>query len=157
MLKHFLVAIDDSDASGNALRIAARLALGVEAKVTVLRVIPLARKGPSEQDELLRLKDWLKSTYAVDQDAPTFTPAVIGGIPQVEISRYAESIGVDLVVLGRKVRSRTTRLMLGDTTDAVVRRNRLPTLLVPALLQDVRGMLVALDGTDRGSLVLSKA
>jgi nucleotide-binding universal stress UspA family protein len=76
------------------------------------------------------------------------------GVPQVEIPRFAEEKKAGLIVLGRKPRTRATRLILGDTTDAVVRRTRIPCLMVPAGLAAMRRVLVALDGTDRGLAVL---
>jgi nucleotide-binding universal stress UspA family protein len=80
--------------------------------------------------------------------------AAVHGIPQVEIPRFAEGKKAGLIILGRKPRSRATRLILGDTTDAVVRRSRIPCLMVPAGLTTMRRVLVALDGTDRGLAVL---
>lgn len=83
--------------------------------------------------------------------------AAIHGLPQVEIGRLAEDRKADLIVLGRKPRSRTTRMFLGDTADAVVRRSRIPCLLVPPGLGGLSRMLVALDGTDRGFIVYALA
>jgi nucleotide-binding universal stress UspA family protein len=80
--------------------------------------------------------------------------AVTRGVPQVEIPRYAERVKADLIVLGRKPRSRATRMILGDTADAVVRRTRLPAMLVPEKAPAPRRVLAALDGTDRGISVL---
>jgi len=79
------------------------------------------------------------------------------GVPSVEISRFAESQAGDLLVLGRKRRSQFTRLLLGDTADAVARRSRVPCLFVPPGTLSIRRMLVALDGTDRGEVVLRTA
>ena len=54
------------------------------------------------------------------------------GLPGIEIGRFAEHVRADLLVLGRKQRSRGQRLLLGDTADAVARRSRIPCLFVPA-------------------------
>ena len=47
-----------------------------------------------------------------------------------------------------------TRMLLGDTADAVARRSRVPCLFVPLEAQPIRRVLVALDGTERGLRVL---
>jgi nucleotide-binding universal stress UspA family protein len=83
--------------------------------------------------------------------------AGVHGLPQVEIGRFAEQRHADLIVLGRKPRSRTARLFLGDTADAVLRRSRIPCLAVPSDLMELSKMTVALDGTERGFIVYEYA
>jgi nucleotide-binding universal stress UspA family protein len=48
-------------------------------------------------------------------------------------------------------------LLLGDTADAVARRSRVPCLFVPPGKGELRTVLVALDGTERGLHVLQEA
>jgi nucleotide-binding universal stress UspA family protein len=60
-----------------------------------------------------------------------------------------------LLILGRKLRSQMTRLLLGDTADAVARRSRIPCLFVPPGSGELRQVLVALDGSERGMTVLT--
>ncbi|HEU5303564.1 MAG TPA: universal stress protein [Gemmatimonadales bacterium] len=69
----------------------------------------------------------------------------------------AERLAADLLVLGRKHHSPRSRLLLGDTADAVARRSRFPCLFVPPAVGDLRSLLVALDGSDRGMVVLQEA
>jgi len=83
--------------------------------------------------------------------------AGVYGLPQVEIVRYAEHRKVDLIVLGRKDRSRSARLFLGDTADAVLRRSRIPCLVVPPGRATFSRLCAAVDGTDRGSSVYEYA
>jgi nucleotide-binding universal stress UspA family protein len=81
----------------------------------------------------------------------------VSGIPSVEIARFAEERGVDLLVLGRKSHSAAARLLLGDTADAVARRSLVPCLFVPAPLDAPKRVLVALDGSARSLVVFRGA
>lgn len=149
--KHVLVAIDDSPASRNAARFAAYLAGFLGGELTVLNVLPTgpgARPGNDEGSDGVHAM--LGREIFAAHPSLAIEVAAVRGVPQVEIPRFAEQTKASLIVLGRKPRSRTTRLMLGDTADAVVRRSRLPCLLVPAGLASMHRILVALDGTARG-------
>lgn len=79
------------------------------------------------------------------------------GIPGVELPRYAERRRAELLVLGRRDRSAEHPLALGETTDAVLRRGRGVTLLVPTQIAALKRVLIALDGTPRGLGVLGPA
>jgi nucleotide-binding universal stress UspA family protein len=148
-----VAAVDNSETSRQAARIAALIASRVGAELTVLTVSPESpgsKKPASGQDRPLDLLN--PDILAALANTPIKT-AVAHGLPQVEVGRFAESIHADLLVLGRKARSRATRLFLGDTADAVIRRSRLPCLLVPTDLSKVERIGAALDGSDRGFVV----
>ena len=55
------------------------------------------------------------------------------GVPEYEIVRLAESMDVDLSVLGRPPRNPLSRLIFGSVTRAVVDTARCPVVVVPAL------------------------
>lgn len=76
----------------------------------------------------------------------------IPGLPGIELPRYAESVGADLLVLGRRPRE-ATGPPLGATGDAVVRRSRIPCLLLPLRGSAPRRILLALDPGPRGGAV----
>jgi nucleotide-binding universal stress UspA family protein len=156
--KHLLVAIDDSPASRNAARFAAYLAGFLGDELTVLNVLPAGPGvSPGSDGGSDGVHAMLGREIFATHPSLAIEAAAVRGVPQVEIPRFAEQIKASLIVLGRKPRSRTTRLMLGDTSDAVVRRSRLPCLMVPPGLASMRRLLVALDGTDRGLGVLRTA
>lgn len=151
--RNLVVAVDNSDASRNAARFAAYLAGFLGGELTVLSVFPgtpesFEREGSSEGIHAM-----LGSSIFAAHPALAVDVAAVRGVPQVEVPRFAERIKSSLVVLARKPRSRMARLIMGDTTDAVVRRSRVPCLVVPAGLGSMRRILVALDGTDRGIAV----
>lgn len=157
-LRHILVAADQSDVSRNALRVALTLAHRAGARVTVMTTIPARVTVPDETDSALaRLEQWMDPEL---RGAPAEVAVGLGvtfGIPGVEICRFADEHDADLIVVGRKQRSQATRLLVGDTADAVARRSRTPCLFVPLGVSAPERVLVALDGSRRGLTVLRAA
>ena len=157
-LRHILVATDRSDVSRNALRVALTLAHRAGARVTVMTTISARVTVPDETGSALaRLEQWMDPEL---RGAPPEVAVGLGvtfGIPGVEICRFADEHEVDLIVVGRKQRSQATRLLVGDTADAVARRSRTPCLFVPLGVSAPERVLVALDGSRRGLTVLRAA
>jgi nucleotide-binding universal stress UspA family protein len=171
-LRHIVVATDESDAGRGAVRAGVELAGRASANVTVMRTLPIpavpvfvAVRGGSDsfsdasgaEVEVDRLWAWIAADLPARDDRPPVAVAVTYGFPGVEICRFAEDEGADLLVLGRKQRSSATRMLLGDTADSVARRSRVPCLFVTAEARPIRRILVALDGTERGMRVLIAA
>jgi universal stress protein A len=155
-LRHILVAADQSDTSRNALRVALTLAQRAGARLTVMTTVP-PRAGEEAASTLARLEQWMEPEL---RGAPPEVAVGLGvtfGIPGVEICRFADEHEVDLIVVGRKQRSQATRLLVGDTADAVARRSRTPCLFVPLGVPAPERVLVALDGSRRGLAVLRAA
>jgi nucleotide-binding universal stress UspA family protein len=172
-LHHILAATDESDAGRQAVRTALDLMTRTSARVTAMRVVTAeamavlaaAGEGDGSPDfgvdydsvEIGRLRRWLEADVLSPAHAELIETNVTFGLPGIEICRYAEQNLMDLVVLGRKQRSQMARLLLGDTADAVARRSRVPCLFVPPSGVDLRNVIVALDGTERGLHVLQEA
>jgi nucleotide-binding universal stress UspA family protein len=169
-LRHILAGADESGAGRDAVRSALALARRSSARVTVLRAVMASAAvgewgatgdpwptGAPGSSEVVRLQRWLASDLLDLEGLPPVDFDIGFGIPGIEICRYAEQTTVDLIVIGRKKRSQTARLLVGDTADAVARRSRVPCLFVPSADYEVRRMLVALDGTERGMAVLRQA
>jgi nucleotide-binding universal stress UspA family protein len=172
-LRHILAATDESDAGRQAVRTAIDLMARTSARVTAMRVVSaeamavLAAAGDGDGSpgfgvnfdsvELGRLRRWLEADVLSPAHAELIEADVAFGLPGIEICRYADQNLMDLIVLGRKQRSQMARLLLGDTADAVARRSRVPCLFVPPSGGDLRNVMVALDGTERGLHVLQEA
>lgn len=157
-LERILVAVDNSDASREAARSAARIAARSGGELTVLSVAPgVGAPGSIKSTPLDLMESSLGDDFFAEFPALPVEVAGVHGLPQIEIGRYAEHRKADLIVLGRKPRSRSTRLYLGDTADAVLRRSRIPCLLVPPDVADLSMMTAALDGSDRGFMVYEYA
>jgi nucleotide-binding universal stress UspA family protein len=155
LIRHIVAATDESDAGRQAVRTALELAARTGARVTALRVLPF--EGTGSGPALERLQQWVESDLPPLDPLPPISYAVAYGMPGVEIARFAEQAHADLLVLGRKPRSQRTRLLLGDTADAVGRRSRLPCLFVPPQGGRPERVMVAVDGSERGMVVLQAA
>ena len=170
-LRQIIVATDESDAGREAVRTGLDLAERARGQVTVMRAVTvqaipasvgvdIGGDGFGAETgglELERLDRWLRADVLPAPEPAKVELGIAFGVPSVEICRFAESQAGDVLVLGRKRRSQFTRLLLGDTADAVARRSRLPCLFVPPGSAAIRRILVALDGTDRGLAVLRTA
>jgi nucleotide-binding universal stress UspA family protein len=169
-LHHIVVATDETDAGRQAVRAGLRLAARSRARLTVMRAVPLPAvavlagvstgTAPVELNgavAIKRLQRWLDADVIPAGHPTPVDVRVTFGIPGIEICRFAEQQGADLLILGRKLRSPMTRLLLGDTADAVVRRSRIPCLFVPPGSGELCQLLVALDGSERGMTVLTAA
>lgn len=153
-LEHIVVATDVSDVGREACAAALDLAARASARVTGMRAIavrrvPVGAYADGSAAELGSLEKWVSSVAA-----PRGVPVKLGiefGHPSVEIPRFAEAKAADLIVIGRKPRTQAVRVRAGDTADAMVRRSRVPCLLVPPEAPPVRRVLAAVDGSLRGS------
>jgi len=169
-MQRIVVAVDESDAGRWAVRAALDLAGRSRAEVAVLHTVGLASARPlpgaaavamsperlePSALEVERLRRRLAPELASVERRPMVSLAVTYGVPSIEICRYAEEVDAGLLVLGRKQRSARTRLLIGDTGDAVARRSRVPCLFVPSGSNPMRRILAALDGTEWGLTVMT--
>ena len=150
-----MAAVDESDAGRQAVWTALELASQTGACVSVMRAVPFDGNGSASALEQLRR--WVESDLPLLDPLPPVTYSLAYGLPEIEIARFAERVRADLLVVGRKPRTRMARLLVGDTADAVARRSRLPCLFVPPQDARPRRVLVAVDGSDRGMAVLKAA
>jgi nucleotide-binding universal stress UspA family protein len=147
-LNRILCPVDFSDFSRNALDHAVAIARWYEADVTALHVLPsmTAFMPPTgeglypplvftEQD-LRQFRDEL-TAFARESGDARLTATVVQGSPVIEIVRCAEQLPADLLVVGTHGRSGLDRLMLGSTTEKLLRRAPCPVLTVPRRAPDV--------------------
>jgi len=156
-LRQILAAVDDSAEGRAAILAAARLARASGGGVTVLTVAEANGSESAGARGLEVLRQLTQSVLAELTDPPPVEHAVVTGLPGIEICRFAEEHGSDLILLGRKRRTEQQRLLIGDTADAVARRSPLPCLFVPAGQTSLTRVIAALDGTERGFGVLLAA
>jgi nucleotide-binding universal stress UspA family protein len=146
-----VAATDGTTAARYAVETAARLASLSGARLRLLSVVPALASISATPVEHRHQES--VSTLPKGQ----VETAVAVGLPGVEIARFAETEGADLIVLGRPFRSAASRRLLGDTGDAVARRAAMPCLFVPQADLALGRMLAALDGTERGLIVMKAA
>lgn len=134
-----LVPLDFSEVSGPTLDMALRL-LAPGGKAVALHVVewlPIVTEGafgvyPHRRDieQLKSLSLEKLEAYGVERSASALEPMVQEGKPAAVILEVAERVQPDLIVIGSHGRSGLDQLLLGSVTDRVLRKARLPVLVV---------------------------
>lgn len=138
MYNRILVATDGSDTAVRATRHAVGLARQYGAELHAVYVIE-TRTGydnaivdPDVVRQNLREEGEEALTAIgnqVDAEVSVVT-SIREGIPHEELLRYIEDQGIDLVVMGAKGKSALKTILLGSTTEALLRADRVPVLVV---------------------------
>ncbi|MBK8014392.1 MAG: universal stress protein [Deltaproteobacteria bacterium] len=143
--RRFLVPLDFSECSRNALGYAINLARHLEGSVEALHVwhtpyfvqpdmvLSLPHRPP------VSIRDWVESRAleemeSIIQRCPSsevrVTLRLEEGEPEPEIVRRALQVA-DAIVMGTERRSGIQRTLLGSSTEKVVRTSAVPVLVVP--------------------------
>lgn len=157
-LKGILVATDFSGPARQAADRAARLARTSGAPLRLTHVVSAgvaaqlqkliglgsaleAKLFEATRQELQSLADEL----SVERQVDVSTALAQGGIA-AEISREADAMPADLIVLGARGKGFLRRLMLGSTAEALLRKSTRPMLIVKQRAHEpYRRLLVAVD------------
>ncbi len=143
-LKKILVGCDFSPDSGQAINHALSLAQEFEAELHLVHVVEAPAQPnflkaepttPEEIQEDFRQLLSQKLKDLVPEEARHWcTPqtSILEGQPYEELAEYAESSGIDMIVMGIRGHGLVKTLFLGSTTDRVVRRAPCPVLSVSA-------------------------
>jgi nucleotide-binding universal stress UspA family protein len=123
-----LCPVDLSEASRQALDLAARLAGDFGARLEVLNVVEKAGSDQSLQTARERLTAWIPGELC---DRCTLREAVRGGNAAEEIIAAAHESGSDLVVLATQHKTFWDATVLGSTAARIVRHAPCPVLAVP--------------------------
>jgi len=137
-LKHILVPTDFSKSSKKALRYAVSLAGMTGSQITLLHVI---RIWPLESEGLSMLlgSDPFANAYSILRkicraehvDPPLLRNALVReGIPYQGITDVARELEADLIILATNGHTRLSHVLLGGTTERVVRHAPCPVLVV---------------------------
>jgi nucleotide-binding universal stress UspA family protein len=142
-MKHVLCPVDLSGFSRHALEHAMAVAKWYGGKVTALQVLPPVATSipatPAGFPPVLFTPEDLGAHQAqltaflagAGADVPVDAMVVEGSIT-AEIVRVARELDVDLLVMGTHGRSGFDRLLLGSTTEKMLRKAPCPLLTVPA-------------------------
>ncbi|MEM6722890.1 MAG: universal stress protein [Bacteroidota bacterium] len=149
-IKHILVPTDFTEAADNAFAYANRLAIELDARITVLHVYTdefihptphiLRRNLLDERKELAQKRIW-KYVRQNAPDLPEGDLAVLptvgintivkGGNPPEVINKIAELEQVDLIIMGTRDQHKTTDRILGSVATFVGRQAACPVLVIP--------------------------
>lgn len=167
MYDEVLFPTDGSDGAKTAFSHVLDIADAHDARVRVLNVADtnrhsVLRKSGGVVDVLKKEGKRIVSDAAEsarERGVATITE-VIQGEPYTTIVDYAESFGVDLIVMPTHGRQGLKRFLLGSTTDKVVRRADTPVLTIkPDGASEIdypyRNVLVPTDGSECATAALS--
>ncbi|KOX91459.1 universal stress protein UspA [Haloarcula rubripromontorii] len=138
MYNRILVATDGSDNAQRATRQALDLARQYGAELHAVYVIE-TRTGydnaivdPDTVRQNLREdgEEALDTIEAEGEPDVSVVTSVREGIPHEELLWYIEEQEIDLVVMGAKGRSAFKTILLGSTTEALLRADQVPVLVV---------------------------
>ena len=138
MYNRILVATDGSDNAQRATRQALDLARQYGAELHAVYVIETRTEydnaivDPDTVRRNLR-QDGEEALRAVEVEAESDVSVVTSvreGIPHEELLSYIADQEIDLVVMGAKGRSAFKTILLGSTTEALLRADQVPVLVV---------------------------
>lgn len=150
-----LIPLDGSALSEKVVPAARPLIDALEPDVVLLRVVP--READAEADEasvhLLRVQERLA------RDGARVQARVVRGDAAEQILAYVRAARPDYLVMATHGRGGLSRLVRGSVAERVVRRARVPVLLVnPQVLEEgarpFRRILVPLDGSPLSASIL---
>jgi nucleotide-binding universal stress UspA family protein len=153
-ISRVLVGVDFDEASESALRVAAALAAGLKADVTLFHAAVLEVPAYFTAAQMVALESEREQSRAAvaarlrafaSKYLPTAVDVLVGeGPPQDGMLEIAASF--DLIVVGTHRRHGPQRWWLGSVAEAVVRRSPRPVLVVPAgaVVRETRRRLMML-------------
>ena len=141
MFEKILVATDGSEHGYRASRVALELGKISGGKVTAIYVADTVKTSHLPDDMLLfsirelLLKEGKEALKQVEDLAKemgvSFESVVVEGNPGSEIIRYAETSGMDIIILGAVGRTGLDKFLLGSVAEKVVRNSKIPVLTIP--------------------------
>jgi nucleotide-binding universal stress UspA family protein len=138
-IQDILVAIDGSESARHGRTYAFSLASTFDATVHALYVVESRFGSSGALRDLLERESESVLREARVQAAQTdidLVPVTRDGKPECEIVEYANSRGIDLIVLGTNGRTGLDRLVMGSVATSVVRRADQPVLTVRGALDE---------------------
>ena len=169
MFENILVPVDGSEGADAAIGHAADIAERFDAAVRVLFVANTKRDsvttvGTDVVDALERKGEQIVEPVADDlrERGVDCETEVVRGDPATAIADYAESQGMDLVVMPTHGRDGLSRLLLGSVTEKTVRLSEVPVLTIRTS-DDARtsfpyeNVLVPTDGSEAAGAAADEA
>jgi nucleotide-binding universal stress UspA family protein len=145
-IQHILVATDFSECSQQALEYAISMGKAFQSKISLLHVLDVPSELSTEamiragkEGPLMSLEDYLRDNCKEQLDAKKkriheaglqADSLVEAGLAYRVILHKAESLGVDLIVVGTHGHTGLKHLFLGSTAERVVRQAPCPVLTI---------------------------
>lgn len=137
-----LVAVDFSDSSDNAFKMALAMARSFSARLIILHVInePVDLRGfyvphisfeRLEQEIEEGAQKMMESFCRNHLDGfENYESLIVSGFPHDEVIAQAEKGEADLIVIGTHGRTGLDHVLFGSTAEKIVRKSRIPVLTV---------------------------
>ena len=144
-LRRLLAAVDFSPVSGRVLDTAAELARSLGAKLWLIHVAApepdFVGYGPGPQTVRDQRAEELHEKHRELQEEATrlrsagleVTALLVQGPTVEKLLEEIESLEIDLLVVGSHGHGRLYDVLLGSTSDGLLRRSKRPVLVVPSL------------------------
>jgi nucleotide-binding universal stress UspA family protein len=139
-MKRILVAIDGSDASLKAARMAADIALRFGAKLTLCHVVPRLLLPPDvygltiaevEKEHRAYADRLLENAVAnLDEPGVEIQTTVLFGSPAEAIAEAGAATDIGMIVIGSRGHGAVARMFLGSVSDRLVHISPKPVLVV---------------------------
>ncbi|WNG41023.1 universal stress protein [Archangium violaceum] len=138
-MRRILVAVDSTDVAREAARMALDLGGRVNARVTLVHVLPpsIAEGETADFAAFERACEDYASGLLTEmrqltgRSGPQTEVTVLHGEPAEAISKAAEAEDVDLVIVGTRARGALARTLMGSVADTLLRQCPKPLMVVP--------------------------
>jgi nucleotide-binding universal stress UspA family protein len=175
MFQQILVPVDTSTFAERALPHALAVARATRARVDLVMVHemrPVSERFATLDSEMVEAQlreveeEYLEALARRLERSLVHEPGIklLNGSPAAALSRFASRKGTDLIVMSTHGRGGFSRVWLGSVADALVRRSRVPILLVkPAngatehTVVSIDRVLLAVDGSEGGEVAAAHA
>ncbi|PWU11601.1 MAG: universal stress protein [Verrucomicrobia bacterium] len=133
-LQKILVPVDFSDCSKKALHYAIPFARQFGAELKLLHVLApypaVPEMAPYDFDDIHDCREELNRLQKEIEGEVRSTTGLRKGLPHMEIAAAAREFGADLIIISTHGRKGFSRMLLGSTTEKVVRHAPCPVLIV---------------------------
>jgi nucleotide-binding universal stress UspA family protein len=139
-MKRILVAVDGSDPSLKAARMAADVAVRFGSKLTLVHVVPKLVLPPDvygltiaevEKEHRIYADRLLeKAIEGLQEPGLEITTTVLYGSPAEAIAEEGAAADVDMIVVGSRGHGAVARMFLGSTSDRLIHISPKPVLVV---------------------------
>jgi nucleotide-binding universal stress UspA family protein len=138
LYEKILIAVDGSERNKTAIEEGIRIARECGSTVYAVYVKDTQKYDSTPMDVVMvdlhaaiqkLAEDALASVYSISE-AVQVENVVLEGKPDVEIVRFAEEKGIDLIVIGTNAKKGFERLLLGSVAEQVIRTTSCKTLVV---------------------------
>lgn len=122
-----LCPVNFTDVAREALKVATRIALAFNAKLTLVHVVEVGDLTDVKVDEA-RVRSWVAPEV---QDLVSYRELVVRGAAAERVLECADDVGADFLVVGAQHRFFRSATTIGTTTERVMRFAPCPVLVVP--------------------------